>query len=697
MVALLLVAIGPLVLRLVGHTSYLHDPESLMLPTVGRELSHGHWGDLVLYRYNAYQGGVVIDGLLAAIGFKVFGDHVLAWHWAHLAYAAGIALFGMAVLRRTSTAAGAVAFALFFATMPFVLKDGLITPAGHHASSVFYALLALWIAVGRRSRGGVELRPGFGRGLAAGVVVAVGAWYGRSVVSIGPAVALALLPGGLRSLLGLGIGCLVLPALGAADAWWLSREFQPYAAWGFEETFRTAMWKPHASSIDPDRMSKLWEALSVAVEPMLFGQPFDPDRRFVESAHLIGSEIWSGAWSKVPVLLAAALAVLGGLWARHVRRDRIGSAEPPGVAEGADPAAPPWRRLTWGTAVVSAVVAGYIGSYVFSPFRIDPGTVQLAQAGNAVGIPGPRYLLPGFLVLTLGLGQVAGLLWGSRWWRRALAVVFVFSIADPGFGAAKVDWTTERDRPSHLSIVRPFHYSGMFGPNRGPDEEVHLSCPATDPVSRANHLRAVGAFRAPVPGGIVEDPRLIQESLVQLRHEHPLSDADALFVLQGMGARLADHLTSTKGLSRRALLQMALAAADELDSRGGAAYLDGFGRGLSLVGEHSFDIVCREDQPGPRLLCRRLGGDGAHAGFRRLPLDPGELLPGYDADSVVATDLMHGAGEALADVAPWTDRPPHVLAAWPPALAEAFEEGWTAHMARRDWRVGDAWVPELVP
>ena len=681
----IVLVVGPLLTRLWAHARYLHDSESLMVPTVGRELAHGHWGEWTHYQYTLYQGGIMFDGALAGVGFALFGDHLLAWKWYALAYAVGIALTGMLILRRTSGPAAAVALPILLAAAPFLLKDGLITPAGHHTTGTFYALLALAIALGGGREAGDGTgpgRPGFVRGLAAGLTLGIGSVYMRPVVSAGPAVALVLLWGGWRPLLGLALGCLSMPALVALGSWALASGVSPYREWGVLETFKTAMWAPRAEPAPQEHLGKVMEALSAPLRPLLFAQPLSraSGEYSVRGVYTVAGWIWSLAWVVTPALL---LGIGGSVVAWRKR--------------------PAVRRVAWGSAVVLVLAAGYAATYVAAPFRVDAGLVELAANRKAPGLSGPRYVLPVFLCLTLGLAHLVGLSWrGPR--LRWVGLALLLAIVLPGAAAAITDWTADRDRPSQVSELRPFEYTMLFGPRRGPPARSHLSCDTSDPISRANHLRAAGWMQQASPRGLARDATLARQSLDRITSEWALEPDERRFVSFGMGAGLADSLHSMAGIRPAALGGCALRVIEELGRRDGEAFAAGFVVGLPSGQLRELDPealawACAPTSWGTRPLCRLVGRLFVEPERHRLPDHPAGLLvdPSTFPTGPAAADVVFGAATELARANPRLERSADVLDAWPRPLAEAFRAGWEWEQLRAGWRSGDSWEPHLVP
>ncbi|MEE2828737.1 MAG: hypothetical protein VX498_06095 [Myxococcota bacterium] len=673
--------------RLAAHSRYLRDPESLMVPTVGREWLHGHLGEFIHFQYNAHQGGIVVDGLLSALGFAVFGDHYLAWKWYSLAYGTGIAACGLLLLRRTCGRAGGLAFCALMAGAPFLLKDGLITPPGHHASATFYALLALAVAVGGRLPGvGASLpKASFRRALLAGCCLGLGVWYTRSTAVAGPALLIAVLPGGWRAVLGLVLGCLVFPLLAFLDSFLLYRNVTAYNQWGLWGTFKVSTMEAHSSWADPEFLPKIREALALPFRPWLFAQPYSPSvgEAPIRAPYLLAGRLWVIAWLSGPVLAALGLLVL--------RR--------------AKSAALPFRRILWGSTLVCTLLAGYFVSYVISPFRIDTGWVELVDPDSIIapGLSGPRYLLPTFIAWTLLLAQAIGTTWLVRW-TRPLALAVLVLAAGTGLFAAQLDWTRDRDPAGTMGSLQPYDYRGMWGLHRGPPESSHTGCSTEDPISRANHLRSLGWFRINILWEVRDDPKLLPRRLRDVREEFGLSEGEADFFLHGFGAACANELMANDGLEPRELVTVVRTAAETLPPAQAEHFLHGFVRNFPLdqVGDlaEPIDFLCAPMSYGSRTLCQLHGRARASTDTTTIRHKAEELFDqraNLPVSGELAHALGHGAGVEVAFWSPWTHRPPEILAGWPDELAAGFQAGWAEEIGRQTWAPGDPYIPSLVP
>jgi hypothetical protein len=679
-----------LLLRLWGHAGYLHDSESLMVPTVGREIGHGHWREAIFYQYNLTQGGILIDGGLAGLGFEVFGDHLLAWKWYALAYAAAGTVFGMIILKRTAGAAAAVVWPLLLMAAPFVLKDGLLTPAGHHSTGFVWALGALAVALG-----GSAEKPSWQRGLLAGALLGVAMFYMRTAVSAGPAVAIALLRGGWKPLIASGVGTLAFPALAVWNTSAFVAAVSPYKEWGFQQTFATLLGAPRAESVLIEYGPKVSEALSWRLKHIVFAQAPLPQggpepMALMESAGIA----WSAAWSVTPVLVL----VLTGLLLINRKRDPQGAA-----------------RL-WGTAVIAALAAGYLATYVASPFRIDPFLLD-PPAGTvyAPGSSGPRYLVPPWLALSVAMAHVLGMTLQDRWLRFPAALA-LGGLLVLGLGSAGADVWNHREPPGTWSTLQPFAYPKMFGPHRGPAQEVHASCSRGDPISRANHLRAAGWFRKPSLEELLRDTIGRQDAVTQMQADHPMTQDELAFVIEGFGLGFADALHSADRETIVRAIDATVRGANGQPIRAhGDAFLQGFASGFpedqltENLNKSFVDRACQPTRHGDiQPLCARIGGAVIRVPIAHLPDLPHDLYENFPTellDGPVGPDLLRGAGRRLARSCPWLEdevlHPEEALEQgielWPVSLAEAFVEGWNQGTTTLHWAPGDPWTPASVP
>lgn len=675
--ALVPAVVAALAFRLVAHALYLHDHESLMVPTVGRELAHGHWLQAPQLHYNFHQGGVLIDGALSAVGFRLFGDHLLAWKWYSLAYAAGITVAGIVVLRKSAGTAGAIFLALLMAAAPFLVKDAILTPAGHHSTAFFYALAALAIAMQGSERG----PPSFRRALFAGLVLGVGVWYTRTCLAAGPAVALALFRGGIRTSVrawaGLAAGCLIFPAMVAVEANAALHQIPALAHTPFSGQFGRMLTSIAADHASPEYAAKTWEALSLPLEPVLFGQPVVRalERTPIHSEFARAGQLWSWGWAAVPVALAICGAAL--LAARRGPRRE--------------------------TAVVLLFGLGYAAIYVLSPFRIESSDLLVIAnselSASAPGVAAARYVIPIYLAWTVGAAHVLGLGW--RWrWSRPVAVIALGALVGSGLQSAVIDWRLDRDQPSNFDLLLPYDYELMFTPARGLTAQLHLECQTREPVSRANHLRSYGFAASPEPVSLREGQAMAHAS--ESLDGRGLPPEQEAFVFDGMGRGAASHI-QPGGPDEAEYLAAVFRFAEELGPPRSGWFLTGFSRvayGGGFPADRSLQAeeLCRTRPGLGRPACHRVGEHAVDPRMAHLPASAPDLFmamppipPGAERE------LFRGAGRRLARWAPWDADELSVVDGWPEAAREGFMEGWTEERRLRSFRDGDPWEPARVP
>jgi hypothetical protein len=569
---------------------------------------------------------------------------------------------------------GAFAFLLLLATAPFVIKDGLLTPAGAHSTGFFYALVPLAIAVSGKGP------PGFWRGLAAGLSLAVGTWYMRSAVAAGPALAIALLPGGPRALAGMTLGVLTFPALCAGDSALLTRPGGPLAYRGFELVFSEMLGAIRAESMTPDYAGKAMEAIGADARPWMFAQPFSPPE-VTDIPHRAifrwAGRVWFLGWM-IGAGLLAALAALRG------------PEEAP-------------RRPLWGAAVVLALAGAYAATYVISPFRIDPGLIGPPIDGDvfAPGLSGPRYLIPVYLGWTMALAGAVGLAWTNRWTRiLSLGVLWVvFS----GFLTMRLDLQRYTEPAHFWDELRPFDYHRVWGLGRGPPLEVHVRCADPDPISRSNHLRVMGWHYIGDARALVDDPEYLSGRIQDFQDNWgKLSAADLPFFVQGAGQAIGDGMAGTDNLPVEQLFNGAFRSAATIGPELGEVFLAGFAQTIAwdVVGgdpRPTVKLLCRETAWGTRPFCPVVGGLFASTDIVQAA-NSGELLAGFPAELLVgphAADIVRGAAIQLRRVSPWIRTT--ARASWQADLLAAFDEGWAEEDARQRWKIGDEPRPEWVP
>jgi len=663
-------------LRLKAHAGYLHDVESLLVPTAGRELFHGHAGQFRWFQANVYQGSSLVDAFLSAAGFAMFGDGLWAWKWYGVGYGVAIAAAGAFVLTRLTGRAGGAAFVALMGCAPFVLMDGLLTPAGGHASGFFWALIPFVIAVGGRGP------PTLARGIAAGAALAVAAWYTRTAVAAGPALLVVLAPGGLRPLFGAGVGLLAFPLLGFANAVLLTAHDGPLANRGLPLVFREVLGALRVDKVAPVYEEKVLDVLGFTLRPYLFALTGGGQER-----HHLELMAWAGrTWNLAWVAAAASLGVVS-----------VGLAKPRS------------RAIGWAAAVLLSLGAGYSLVYMAAPLRIDPLFFRpLADpvAAVAPGVPGPRYLVPVHLAWTLGLAGLAGLAWTS-WWTRP-AVLAVAWVAAAGAWAGSIDRDHYAEPPEVWADLRPYDYLGFYGVGlgRGPGMYWHTRCGHPDPVSRAAHRRAAGRIWADDARMLTAEPDYVVRRLGEYGERWgALLPEDVPFVVQGIGRALGNARHSQADVDASALIAGLFANAETLGRERGEVLLRGFAEGLPIdslppTAQARTRLLCPTTSWGTRPLCTVVGK--VHVDTEIGTVSTPEALFGRGFHPALLSPelgpaVVEGAADRLRSAAPATQWAEETLASWDSDLAGAFLAGWRRADARATWAAGDPADPFLVP
>ncbi len=674
--------------RLAAHCSHVRHTETIsLLPTVGRELSCGQFGFISGYYINPGHPSTLLDGFLSMAGFLVAGEHYLAWQWVPLLYAAGLAVSGAWLLHQVGGARAAGAFLVLLAAAPFLVKDGLLAMVGYHASGILFGVAALALAMGASPHRSFDRRA-----FAAGLMLGLGLFYLRTSVAAAPAVGLAVLVGGWRSVRDLVLGTLSFPLLVACTA---GVRLHGLA---LEKSPRPLVWADVTHSLSwafpmsmeggerpPFELAKLADLVAWPLGKVLFAQPpaLDTGIAPVHGGVTVAGGIWILGW-----LVAALVVVPLGLW---LLRDggRI-------VARDA------WRPL-----VVAALPLTYAALYVVAPFRIDEAVFwgQYQSTFTAPPVEDARYLMPVLLLwtlpLALGMGlavRVGGPTW-QRWPALGLAAAMLLS----GGWFAVVDVASARDPAGTLAQLQPYTYLGFHRADRGLSRKQHAYGTTTEPISRGNHLRAVGAFDRPEVSRAAADPDLDAVALQAVARELALQPLDRQFVAHGMGSALGDALHHGAGYEIADLATIGMAAAEAMGPDDGRAYLLGLGESIRLdlcpVTDPAVvaEALCQPTSWGERPLCFALGGCLGRWDRGPLPGDPSALFPGHEPwvagqEPEVVRELVRGLG--------WTQgagMPPSMLAGvvdpdWGGGLFAAFGDGWHAGSSHV-WR----WPEERYP
>ena len=646
--------VGVALVRLLCRPIQILDPEHTMVATAGREWAHGHLHEIAAYQVDIYQGAFLVDGLLAALGFKLLGDHPMAWWWVPLLYLLGIAATGMLLLRRVAGGRAAIAWALLLMSAPFVVKDGLLSATGGHAPGIFFVLLATWLALGKGA-----LRP-----LLAGAALGFGVWYIRSAAAVLPAVALASLWQGRRRALGwFAAGLALFPLLLAANALLLSS--------GRDDSFvrlaAQATFGMRSDGFDVGALpAKVGESLSLHMASALYGPagPIEEAPRWLQHASGWTGLGWAAAW--VAALLLAALRL----------RRRLSR---------------PTRDLA--AVAVALLPLAYAAAYVLGPFRIEEvvrGWYPLTPT-SAPEVTNVRYLVPILLLWMLLVSlEFAGSSNSKGRSSPGLRVVVLLGLA--GLSLAAVGPKHDRAPPGSFVATAVVRYGFLYGPHRGPSRESHASCDTSDPISRAAHLRAVGAFGAPIAKSVGEDPRLVKAHLARIRKELDLEPQELAFVVEGLGMALGDQLRANDSILVEDLAASLERAVTELHPDWVRPFVLGVGNSIAnsvsasgMPPEQFTVLVCSGSEADARPLCflaglllsSRKGMDALDVVHEQpmasIPAVERALLRGYAMQ--VGGRQPPGAWPKESDIADWPRRH-RVL----------FQQGLRTG-ARRRWRL----------
>ncbi len=684
------VAVVPLVafwVRLVAHPRHVRDSETIsLLPTMGRELAHDQLAYFGGMHINPLHPSYIVDGVLCALGFEVFGDRYLAWQWVPLLYLVAFALAGTVALRRTVGWRGAALFPLLLAAAPFLLKDGMLAAVGAHGTGAVWSLVALALALGIRARKGFDWRA-FGVGL----VYGVGLFYLRTALAAAPAVALATARGGWRSARDAALGMLVLPVLVAVNVGlrvqavvaekdggtMLASDIPQAFAWVFQLGTDAG-----GEEVAHGGLAKLGDVVALPVMRLLFAQPpaMDDGLAPVHVWSTAFGGLWVGAWC---LGLAGVVALVVFL-----------ARENGGLT----------RRPSYPALLLALLPLGYAAIYVVAPVRMDESVFWNQSTLTAPGVTEVRLIIPILMLLTLLLAQGLGwLLREGRWRPRAALAVAAILVVGGGM-AAGVDGCADRAPGGTLRQMAPYTYEGFHRSDRGLARWQHAQSPTRDAVSRGNHLRAVGLFDCAPTARTVAKPSAALAALDGSQQELGLTALERSYVAHGMGEGLGDALLHGEGWDIPTLAAAGLLSAEVMSPADGRAYLRGFGE--AVLGDCSaldrpgaaVDAFCGNVHS-ERPLCFAAGACHAPAWYgEELPWTAVQLFPGHEAwaqsqDADVLVELIRGVGWRTGGV-----RPPLQLEAldappWPDEQWQAFQDGWRAG-ARHVWLWPDAVYPE---
>ncbi|MBJ95592.1 MAG: hypothetical protein CMP23_14105 [Rickettsiales bacterium] len=661
-----------LLARLFAHPAYFIDGEALITPTIGRELRHGHLLDLFHYQLIVYQGSLLLDGLLTSLGFLLFGDHLLAWQWLSLAYTVGIAAAGAVVLQRSSGSFAAFSFPLLLACAPFLVKDGLLAAIGGHTTGLFYVLVALAVALPAGPTNGRSCRP-----LLAGLLLGLGTWYLRSAAVAIPALLLALNPRGRDAQRRFLIGFLLFPALVLLNiaALWITDS--PDAAGGVLALAAKVTWQlRELGAAERDLLAKVGEAIGLPYLSLLFAQPpsavnsIVPERPFAYASGVL--------W--VSGFLVASIWGLFGLlrWSYSLLNNRLKRGQ----------------QRSSGASAVALLALSWALTYVLSPLRAEAILTEWAQIEPpaAPGVNAPRYLIPIYLLWLLLLAQCLAVL-ARRYRRLAIAGLGLLLLVGGSQGLG--DFIHDRDPSSVAERVEPYYYFKMFGPGRGPPQRIHEECRTRDPVSRGNHLAALGSFIGSTPALLASQPTADSQAVDALLERHKLTRSELQILAHGMGRALGDQMFSSFQLTSAELLEQARSSAEFLGPGVAEPYLVGVGEAMDhgRLRERQDELLamlCRPLSWGSRPLCSLAGQMLADINLQRAPARPKLLfvagVPELDQlPEGVRLELIRGAAIELANSALSFDVEEQDLSVWPDQDSQFFHNAW------HSWRAAERW------
>jgi len=681
--ALVLLPLSSLWARLVAHPLHLRDPEFMMVPTAGREYAHGHLSDLIAHQINfETHHGYLTDALLAAAGFRVFGEHYLAWQWVPLLYAAVFVVASLSILQRTCGQAGAVAFCALFTAGPFLMKDGVLAMVGAHAAGAALMLAALALAMRCGSARRFDARA-----VAAGATIAAGAWYLPTVVIAAVPVFAATARCGGRRLRDVALGLAVVVPLWCATVAVQMGEHAGQPA-GSSDSFGSALLQSlpslRAASAGAESrgvdLGKLPDVVGWSVAGTLFAQPASLTDGVVpmHRGQVVLGRVWCLAW--IAALVASVIAIVAAALRRTASRGPIG----------------------WDGALVLSLPLLYGAAYLLSPMAIEPDTRRLLERVQAPPIHVARYLVPLMMLWTVVAAQQLGnaLRPEARPWIRVIALGITVALTIPGFVAAGMDLIVDRAPPGTLGQLSPSRYEHLFSAERGPTRDQHAQCRTHDPISRGNHLRCIGWFDRVSAEGLQADPSEVRRALDAVTRDLELDSLQRSFVAHGHGYALFGARTGDEDLF--GLVAVAEAAASELTPLDALAYRYG-------SAEAAFPDICQGatfvelverlcpvagHDVGP--LCAVAGRCQGVWGYGELPSRPSGLFPTRESmvevlPAAIRKELVRGVAWNIGGSLPPSRVPPHP-AGWSEAEWSGFTEGWKTG-ARHVWR----WPGETYP
>jgi len=642
------VATAFVLFRLLWHPHFLLDDETTFVNTVGREWSLGAPGAWTRYQLIPYQGSFLFDALLSSLGYRLVGDHLLAWYWAPMAYVTAFAGLVATLSARIGGRLGLWMWVALLSGAPFLLKDGLISMPGGHTSSIVWVILSL-VAVQRALDGSDRAA------VLSGLIAGFATWYTRSAVLVVAVVPLVFaVAGRWRSMRCALMGLLSLPLLLMANGWALTVA-GPWAGKSPpDDVWSRMLWNVYEmGSRDWSPFGKALEVLGLRGWRQLFAQPEPLPGEVVSSISVVPGALWAAA-------LVGAVLLGGALLVRRARDRR-------------------------GVEIIDAVgllVLLYAAAYILSPLRIEPETLDFAGAPLPTMV---RYVTPAMLMglVLIGLGTAHLAAMGGR--LRHLAVALAVVLSMPGLIAALAD---RSDRADSIWAARmPFKYYRVFGAHRGLSRELLAGWSSGDAASEENRLLVLGSFEACSPVCVEEDRREPARRLANASNELGLDAGERRALAKGMGMAFADHLWSSDEIDGDRLLGLTIEAAELMSPADGAAWLDGFG----AVAEEDPELLYLDDDQLVEELCGlEMGGDRP---LCRLAVRPLSFECGDEGvEEVLRVSAVGAPLPAVVEAVGWRhgrDLPPWMRGACEASLsgelAQAYRRGWTEG-GRRLWR-----------
>lgn len=644
-----------------AHPVVTLDLECTFVANVGRVVRHGHLADIAAYQIDFWRGVPLIDGALAALGFLLFGDHLLAWHAVTFVYLAVTTALGMAILRRTSGDAAAVLFPILLAVAPFLVRDGLISGLAGHTHALAFVMLATWLTLRAAD---AEERPGVPWGaVLAGAAFGLGMFYQRSVLAIAPALFVLLRPRGWRSLFAFGAGTLLLPLLMVANTAAILESGTSKGENGFLSMLRLVI---SGISGAPEAWSagKVFDVFGVGWGSILFA----PEQ---------------GTLADGPRLPGSAL---GHLWTLVWIGGAIGA-----VALA--------RRSDRGMSVALApllLAGGYAIAYVLAPFRVEPAVLELIASRQPLmpTVSDVRYIVPVFVLWTLVAAHTLGGLVGEPNRAGRIARRLAWILVGGGILLTLHDALSAGASPSVYGEVLPYRFADTYDAWDGPPPDTHLACDSDDPVDRAHHWRALGQ-------GLVRSMEYIDPSQRPddaLDFEELVAGADLgpraqQFVAHGMGRESAEASFVLEQERWPDLLRALRRDAEALGPVNGEAFLVGVTDvdRLAAVGstpEEAAAALCAPTSWGTRPLCPLLAWRAPlHLDSRSLP-NP-EVVTRWaqdvDPNDAIRSEIVRGIGMRYGYLVPPSLRAEEALQPWSPADRAVLRDGM-ARGGRTRWQ-----------